>query len=168
MAHLWGMPYLPRLLELIYRAVKRFRAPYVIVVSGYRDARATSRHAHGRAADIVLPGVSDRRLAAYFRRQGFVGVGLYPVSGFVHLDVRSRSFFWIDRSGPGRPSRLRPVLRKHTHRMDRRALRRGEAPVEDLAGASDIEAPAPDEDEAIVPQGATEDVADRVGEGASP
>lgn len=123
----------PRLVELVYRAVRQFRAPYVHVVSGYRSGRATSRHAQGRALDFVLPGVSDRRLAAYLRPQGFVGVGIYPVSGFVHLDVRERSYFWSDSSGPGQRTRERAILRTQTARYDTAARRRGVEPTEDIA-----------------------------------
>ena len=122
----------PRLLELVYRAVLHFEVPYVHVISGYRPDRATSRHTQGRAMDIVLPGVSDRRLARYFRRQGFVGVGLYPTSGFVHIDVRARSNFWIDRSGPGQPDRRRAMLAAQARRSDRAAAARGEQVVPDV------------------------------------
>ena len=46
---------------------------------------------HGRAAR--LPARHDSKK---------VGVGYYPNSSFVHLDVRKdRSAFWIDYSGPG-------------------------------------------------------------------
>jgi len=121
----------PRLIELVGRAVARFKAPWVWVISGYRPTRPTSRHAQGRAIDMVLPGVSDRRLARFLRRQGFVGVGIYPVSGFVHLDVRRRSYFWVDRSGPGQPSRARPILAKEVDGIDRKARKRGELPVPD-------------------------------------
>lgn len=122
----------PRLLEILYRAVLHFRAPYVHVISGYRDsARPTSRHAQGRAIDFVLPGVSDRRLAAWLRPQGFVGVGIYPTSGFVHLDVRARSYFWRDASGPGQPNRERPMLLHLAARYDAAARLRGEEPVPD-------------------------------------
>lgn len=30
-----------------------------------------------------------------------MGVGYYPRSTFVHLDVRDRSAYWVDRSRPG-------------------------------------------------------------------
>lgn len=124
----------PRLVALVYRAVRHFRAPYVHVISGYRDtARPTSRHAQGRAIDLVLPGVSDRRLASWARTLGFVGVGIYPTSGFVHLDVRSRSHFWSDSSGPGQPSRERPMLAAQVGRSDAAARRRGEEPTPELA-----------------------------------
>lgn len=148
-------PIHPRLVELVYRAVRRFRAPYVHVVSGYRPARATSRHAQGRAIDFVLPGVRDRRLAAYLRRQGFVGVGVYPTSGFVHLDVRAQSFYWIDRSAPGQAQRLRAVRRRETYRNDAAARRRGELPVADLAPdapalPTDAQGEAPESSESAV------------------
>jgi len=122
----------PRLLAIMYRAVRRFDAPWVHVVSGFRVTRATSRHNQGRAIDLVLPGVGDRRLARFLMRQGFVGVGIYPVSGFVHLDVREESHFWVDYSGPGQRPRERPVMRRHVARFDARARERGVEPVRDI------------------------------------
>ena len=148
----------PRLIELLYRAVRHFEVPYARIVSGYRPARASSRHTQGRALDFVLPGVADRTLAAFLRQQGFVGVGLYPVSGFVHLDVRARSYFWIDRSGPGQAERGRAIMRPQAARADARARTRGElsvpddgpeeteigeAPAIDAGSVSDSDPPAP-------------------------
>ncbi len=130
-------PIHPRLLELVYRAVRRFRAPYVWVISGYRDGNPRSRHAAGRAMDIVLPGVSSQRLAAYLRPMGFVGVGIYPTSGFVHLDVRARSYFWSDASGPGQARRERRILASLGPRLDRVARARGEEPVADVEDEPD-------------------------------
>jgi hypothetical protein len=127
------------LLELVYRAVRFYRAPYVHVISGYRETRSTSRHNQCRAMDIVLPGVSDGRLVRFFRRQGYAGVGQYPVSGFVHVDVRERSYFWVDRSAPGRRSRPRRVASGEALLRDRQAERRGEEPVPDLEGMADDE-----------------------------
>jgi hypothetical protein len=134
-------PIHPRLIELVYRAVRHFRAPYVTVVSGYRSGNARSRHGQGRAIDLVLPGVPDRRLAAYLRPQGFVGVGIYPNSGFVHLDVRARSYFWSDASGPGQRNRERPILRTLGPRFDRIARALGAEPIEDHPDAPDVESP---------------------------
>jgi hypothetical protein len=131
-------PIHPRLIELVYRAVRHFRAPYVHVISGYRAGRWSSRHTQGRAIDFVLPGVADRRLAAYVRTFGFVGVGIYPTSGFVHLDVRAQSYFWSDSSGPDQPGRERPILRREAYRADVEARRRGgDTPVPDLAPPPD-------------------------------
>jgi hypothetical protein len=64
----------------------------------------------GRAVDIVVPGVPNDEVAGYAREFGRVGVGHYPVSGFVHLDVRDRSFFWRDPSGPGQPNCTQAIL----------------------------------------------------------
>lgn len=130
-------PVHPRLLDLVYQAQLRFRVPYVHVVSGYRPQNPRSRHAQGRAMDIVLPGLPDRRLAAHFRTQGFVGVGIYPQSRFVHVDVRARSFFWSDSSLPDQPSRERPILRTLGARYDRAARARGVLPTEELGHAHD-------------------------------
>jgi uncharacterized protein YcbK (DUF882 family) len=132
-------PVHPRLLQLVHRAVRHFRAPYVYVISGYRSGNPRSRHAQGRAIDLVLPGVPDRRLAAYLRPQGFVGVGIYPTSGFVHLDVRARSYFWSDASGPGQRNRERRILRTLGPRFDRIARNLGAEPVPDLEDAEDDE-----------------------------
>lgn len=129
----------PRLLQLVHRAVRHFRAPWVWVISGYRGGNPRSRHAQGRAIDLVLPGVPDRRLAAYLRPQGFVGVGIYPTSGFVHLDVRARSYFWSDSSGPDQSNRERRILPTMGPRFDRIARNLGAEPVPDLVEATDDE-----------------------------
>jgi len=124
------------LVSLVYGAVRHFRVPYVNVVSGYRSGNPTSRHGQGRAIDFVLPGIADVRLAAWLRLQGFVGVGIYPTSGFVHLDVRARSYYWRDVSGPRERNHERPILRALASRHDREARARGAEPVPDLPRAS--------------------------------
>lgn len=134
----------PRLLDLMYGAVRHFRAPLVHVISGYREEQGGSRHAQGRAVDIVLPGVSDRQLAAHLRKAGFVGVGIYPRSGFVHLDLRAHSYFWTDSTAPGQASRARPMLRQTALRQDALARKRGVVPIDDNgddSAAEDMEAP---------------------------
>lgn len=156
-------PIEPRLVELIYQAARHFRAPYVMVISGYRPGRASSRHAHGRAIDLVLPGVPDRRLASWARRLGYVGVGIYPVSGFVHLDVRERSYFWSDASGPSEANRERPILRTTWARADNDARRAGIEPTSD----EPIRAAREAEREALAAAGEEVD-AEMEGEGAPP
>ena len=69
-----------------------------------------------------------KRLVAYLRELGFVGVGFYPESSFVHLDVRDASYFWIDDSAPGEPTRLRSVLEDKARDADLAARARGEEP----------------------------------------
>jgi hypothetical protein len=121
-------PVSPRLLDLVYRAMRHFDAPLVHLISGYRADRAGSRHTQGRAIDMVLPGVSNEELASYVRQFGFVGVGIYPKSGFVHLDVRDASFFWVDNSLPNERCRPEPTLLGEAKSMDSRARDRGEEP----------------------------------------
>lgn len=115
-----------RLIDLIYAAARQFDVFQVHVVSGVRRDRSGSRHSHGLAADIVLPGVDDEELAAYFRAQGFVGVGVYTRAGFVHIDVREKSFFWIDRSPPGRRYRIQQVRADEAKAADEAAVARGQ------------------------------------------
>jgi uncharacterized protein YcbK (DUF882 family) len=121
-------PISPRLLDLVYRAMRHFDAPLVHLISGYRADRAGSRHTQGRAIDMVLPGISNEELAAYVRQFGFVGVGIYPKSGFVHLDVRDTSFFWVDNSLPNERCRPEPTLLGEAKTMDLRARDRGDQP----------------------------------------
>lgn len=134
-----------RLIEILYDMAAHFRVGQVNVVSGYRAESRRSNHSLGRAVDVVLPGVSDAQVAEYARQQGFVGVGVYPNSGFVHIDVREHSFFWVDRSSPTRTVRrssrsrrrrgsLHPVLGTLARQVDRDAAARGVRPY---GGTSD-------------------------------
>ena len=121
-------PIAPHLLDLLYRAMRHFDAPLVHVISGFRADRAGSRHTQGRAIDFVLPGVSNEELASYVQQFGFVGVGIYPNSGFVHLDVRPASYFWIDESLPDERCRTQQILAEESKRADVEARERGEQP----------------------------------------
>jgi len=103
-----------RLIDVIFQIARHFEVGQVNVVSGYRRESRNSNHSLGRAADIVLPGVSDEAVAAFARSIGFLGVGVYPVSGFVHVDVRTRSFYWVDRSSPGRTASRRRSRRRRS------------------------------------------------------
>jgi uncharacterized protein YcbK (DUF882 family) len=121
----------PRLLDAIYRLEAHFHAHEIRIISGYRTPRggATSNHGKGRAMDLVVPGASDEEVAKFAREQGFAGVGIYPVSGFVHVDVRERSYFWVDTSGPGKRSRIRGILADLAQKSDAAAATRGERGV---------------------------------------
>lgn len=97
----------PRLIRLLYQVGKHYPGRRVEVVSGYRHPSVAknprSPHMQGLACDFRVVGVRNQDLRDYLRR-GYekVGVGYYPNSSFVHLDVRKdRSAFWIDYSGPG-------------------------------------------------------------------
>lgn len=100
-------PMSPRLVRVLYQVGRHFPGRRVEVVSGYRHPSVAknphSPHMQGLACDFRVPGVRNAELRDYLRRDfQKVGVGYYPNSSFVHLDVRKdRSAFWIDYSGPG-------------------------------------------------------------------
>ncbi|HVJ88905.1 MAG TPA: DUF882 domain-containing protein [Labilithrix sp.] len=131
----------PRVLDLVYRVAVHFSAHEVRVISGYRTPRNGSRsnHGKGRAIDLIIPGVSDEEVARFARDQGFCGVGVYPTSGFIHLDVRERSYFWIDYSGPGKRNRARGILGDLAVQSDARALARGEQGIGPFAISTDVD-----------------------------
>jgi uncharacterized protein YcbK (DUF882 family) len=97
----------PRLLKLMYQTGRHWPGRRLEVVSGYRHPKVAknphSPHMKGLACDFRVAGVKNTELRDYLRRNfPKVGVGYYPNSSFVHLDVRKdRSAFWIDYSGPG-------------------------------------------------------------------
>jgi hypothetical protein len=99
----------PGLLERLQRIAEAFAPHPIEILSGYRpDSPERSRHHHGRALDLVVSGVSRealRDLAVTFPE---TGVGWYPNSVFVHVDVREERAYWVDLSGPGeRPRYVR-------------------------------------------------------------
>lgn len=117
----------PRLLDVLYSIQEHFHSGEVRLLSGYRSPwEGNSNHGKGRAADIVVPGASDEGTAAYARTLGYVGVGIYPTSHFVHVDVRDASYFWVDASAPGRAHRERGILAQVAKESDAKALERGE------------------------------------------
>lgn len=132
----------PRTLALVYRIQRHFGVPEIRVVSGYRVPKPGSRsnHGKGRALDLVVPGVADEEVARFAREIGFTGVGVYPTSQFVHVDIRSRSYFWVDISGPHMKNRERGILADVAARSDATALARGQAPVEPFVVATNVEA----------------------------
>ena len=151
----------PRLLDMVYRLQVRFHAHEIRIISGYRTPRgsATSNHGKGRAMDLVVPGASDEDVAKFAREEGFAGVGVYPVSGFVHVDIREHSYFWVDTSGPGKRSRIRGILADVAAKSDAQAVARGERSVGPFHLGTDVDQtigstavashtpPPPDEDD---------------------
>ena len=91
-------------MSLIY---DHFGSKPLKIVSGYRNQRKqSSNHAKGRATDIQIDGVSPKQVRAFAETldRGGMGIGLYPRSKFVHIDVRSPpSYRWIDNS-PSNPN----------------------------------------------------------------
>jgi len=132
----------PRTLSLVYRIQTHFGVPEVRVVSGYRLPKPGSRsnHGKGRAVDMVVPGVADEEVARFVREIGFVGVGVYPTSQFVHVDIRPRSYFWVDFSGPRMRNRERGILGDLAAKSDAAAVARGQTPIEPFGVATDVDA----------------------------
>jgi uncharacterized protein YcbK (DUF882 family) len=97
----------PRLLRLLFDVGRHWPGQRIEVISGYRNPKVAknprSPHMKGLACDFRVVGVANTDLRDYLRRAyKSVGVGYYPNSTFVHLDVRrGASAFWIDYSGPG-------------------------------------------------------------------
>jgi uncharacterized protein YcbK (DUF882 family) len=103
----------PRLVRLLAQVSDHFGGRPVHVISGYRRpggyTKDTSRHVAGQAIDFRIPGVPLEALRDYCSKLRRVGIGYYPNSHFVHLDVRQKDARWTDRSGPGEaPQFVRP------------------------------------------------------------
>ena len=117
-----------KLYEHLSRLNDQYPGKPVELVSGFRYAeRDSSRHFHASAMDVRVPGVSAYDLKKFAETldqgkdgpDGGMGIGIYPTSGFVHIDFRAPgdpSFRWTDWSGPSRkkpakksPGRTQPA-----------------------------------------------------------
>jgi uncharacterized protein YcbK (DUF882 family) len=89
----------PRLIELLYRISQRTRQK-IQMVSGFRapmfSLATLSYHTRGMAADIRVPGMTPLMVRDLARSMGVKGIGYYPVSQFVHVDVRDDRMEWTD------------------------------------------------------------------------
>lgn len=90
----------PRPLMWAIRAARIHGAGQIVIISAFRTSRINeamraegrrvalrSRHVHGQALDIRIPGVPTETLCAHFRKQKLGGVGCYKGVRFIHLDV---------------------------------------------------------------------------------
>lgn len=97
----------PGLLDLLHRICQRFEAPRPFhVISGYRSPETNaalhrkgrgvasqSLHMFGQAIDIRVPGIWTGELKRLALEIAAGGVGYYPSSDFVHVDIgRVRSW----------------------------------------------------------------------------
>ena len=95
------------LYEQLSRIYDHFGGKRVDLVSGFRfRERNSSRHHHASAMDIRIKGVSDREMYKFAESLdgGDMGIGIYPASGFIHVDFRAPgepSYRWTDYSGSG-------------------------------------------------------------------
>ncbi len=89
----------PRLIELLYKLSQRTHQK-IILVSGFRapmySMAKLSYHTRGMAADIRIPGMTPLMVRDLAFAMGIKGIGYYPVSEFVHVDVRDNQQYWID------------------------------------------------------------------------
>jgi len=100
----------PRLVTLLGMLSDHFGGRDIMVVSGFRPFTTHkfsphSNHNIGRAIDFAVRGVPNETVRDFCRQFRNVGVGYYPNSSFVHLDVRASNAFWIDYAGPGQAPR---------------------------------------------------------------
>jgi uncharacterized protein YcbK (DUF882 family) len=101
-----------RLVHFLARVSDHFGGRPIVLVSGFRPPSGytsrSSRHTKGHALDFRVLGVPNRAVRDYCRDFASAGVGFYPRSTFVHLDVRREDAYWVDWSRPGEPPRYRP------------------------------------------------------------
>jgi uncharacterized protein YcbK (DUF882 family) len=92
----------PGLLERVQRIADAFPGHPIEILSGYRPrSPSSSRHHHARALDLSVTGVAREQVRDFAVTLPQTGVGWYPNSVFVHVDVREREAYWVDLSGPG-------------------------------------------------------------------
>lgn len=99
-----------RLVKLLVQLSDTFGGRELRIISGLREKSYVrdSKHHSGRAVDFTIVGVPNDALRDYLLTMDKVGVGYYPNSTFVHLDVRDVKTHWIDYSGPGEAPALAP------------------------------------------------------------
>jgi uncharacterized protein YcbK (DUF882 family) len=95
-----------RLCLMLKLVAQNWPGQVITIYSGFRaynpgQYTKKSKHNLGRAIDFAVAGVSNVTLMKFCKTLENVGVGYYPNSYFVHLDVRETSSFWVDYSNPG-------------------------------------------------------------------
>lgn len=98
----------PRLLNLMNSIQKTVneKKPFEII-SGYRSKEfndqlrkkgkgvaQNSKHIEGKAVDIRMSGVQLIKLRDAAKKQRAGGVGFYPKSNFIHIDIRKDCVYW--------------------------------------------------------------------------
>ncbi len=130
-----------RLLTQLYQVQQSFDAP-IDIVSGYRhNARKTSRHFRGYAVDFRVKGVAVKRVWETCKRFKNTGCGYYPKSGFIHMDVRDKSYSWIDVSGPGESARYVKGDPAAAEALVAQDARRPKPPPAEEVGSEEVDEP---------------------------
>ena len=120
----------PRLILTITAVSDHFGGRPIEIVSGYRPHSAAQHTAHsnhniGRAVDFVVRGVSNEMLRDFCHTLHDVGVGYYPNSSFIHLDVRNVTTYWVDESGPGEVPRYTSISNQQSDQDTSNELKDG-------------------------------------------
>jgi uncharacterized protein YcbK (DUF882 family) len=111
------------LYEHLSRIQDHFDGKQIQFYSGFRlTDQSTSRHFHASAADFKIKGVSIYTIKKFAESldMGNMGIGVYPNTDFVHVDIRAPgepSFRWTDYSRSGlnlrkqqkKPGRTQPA-----------------------------------------------------------
>lgn len=109
-----------RLLWHLYLVGYHFDAPLEIVSAYRHKERKSSRHKQGRAVDFRIEGVDTKQIWEYCKRFDNVGLGYYPNSDFIHMDLRDRSYYWIDESGPGQKAKYKDEVAQRKQKKKKR------------------------------------------------
>lgn len=88
----------------------------LIITSAYRSpshnrnvgGATNSMHLQGRAFDVVMSNQNPSQFEAAAQALGFLGIGHYPASNFMHIDTRSEPERW---QGKGRNKAWFPASR---------------------------------------------------------
>ena len=139
----------PQLVRLVARVSDHFGGRTIDIISGYRPpggyTQRESRHTQGHAIDFRIRGVPNTTLRDFCKTFEHVGVGYYPNSYFVHLDVRRDSAYWVDLSAPGEAPHY---ARAGEEAREGSRAAHSDAPLEgdsDIPSAADDNAPPIDE-----------------------
>ncbi len=92
----------PRLIDTLRLVAREVDRP-LWLVSGYRAPERYSDHnfhTRAQAADIRVENMSAYKLRMLAKKLGVRGVGWYPTTNMIHVDVRDDPYFWVDWSGP--------------------------------------------------------------------
>jgi len=92
----------PRLLSTLLLLARETGGP-IQLISAYRPPSNRydhNFHARGMAADVRLPGYYAWSMRNLARKLGIRGLGTYPTTNMIHVDVRDEPFSWVDYSGP--------------------------------------------------------------------
>ena len=145
----------PRLFDVVWEAYRTAGATQpIVIVSAYRSPQTNamlrhrshgvaehSQHILGRAMDTTMPGMPMERIREIGMRLQHGGVGWYPSSNFVHLDVGSVRAW--PRMSYDQLARLFPDGKTVHLAADGRALSRYQEARTEIASRGGVMANAP-------------------------